>query len=169
MCGFCKCRLLHFGFTKMLFKLFFLFMAAPAACGNSWTGVEMVQLRPTPQLQPHQIGVTSVTYTAACGSPGSLWTRWVKPRIKLASSRRLCWVLNLLNHNRNSSFGDFDHEFSLCLHIRKRKSSLFGATDFWIPNGLHILLLHVPQVFIALSRSWQTVGDQPKMTMHSLI
>ena len=55
--------------------------------------------------QPRQQGIraTSESYTTACSNSGSL-THGAKPEIEPASSRTLCWVLNLLSHNGNSSF-----------------------------------------------------------------
>ena len=43
-----------------------------------------------------------------CDPSYSAWslTHWVRPGIKPASSRTLCWVLNLQNHNGNSFFPD---------------------------------------------------------------
>ena len=57
--------------------------------------------QPTPQPQQHWIRATSVTYTTACGSAGSL-IHCTRLGIKPASSLRLCWVLNLLSHSENS-------------------------------------------------------------------
>ena len=54
-------------------------------------GVEVeLQLRPIPQPQQHQTRVTSVTCATACSNTGSL-IHWVRPGIKPASSRTLCW------------------------------------------------------------------------------
>ena len=44
------------------------------------------------------IQAASATYTTAHGNARAL-NHWVRPRIKLASSRTLCQVLNLLSHN----------------------------------------------------------------------
>ena len=51
----------------------FIFMATPAAYGNSWAGVESEwHLRPMPQPQQHRTRAASATYTTACGNAGSL-------------------------------------------------------------------------------------------------
>ena len=44
-----------------------------------------MQLRPTPQLEKHQIWATSATYATAYGNTGSL-THWVRPGIELIAS-----------------------------------------------------------------------------------
>ena len=74
---------------------FLFFRATLAAYGSSPSCIFL----PTPEQL--QIWATSATYTAACSNARSL-THWVKPGIKPASSWTLCWVLNLLSHNRNS-------------------------------------------------------------------
>ena len=66
--------------------------------GSHWS----CSCRPTPQPQQRCITATSVTSPAACGNTGSL-THWVKPGIEPASSWILCWVLNALSYNGNSS------------------------------------------------------------------
>ena len=57
--------------------------------------------------QRSQIGAaavaTSATCMAPCGNAGCL-THWVRPGIKLESSRTLCWDLNPLRPNRNFKF-----------------------------------------------------------------
>ena len=42
----------------------------------------------------------------SCGNAGSL-THWARPGSKPAPLQTLCWVLNLLSHNGNSSFSLF--------------------------------------------------------------
>ena len=54
------------------------------------------------ELQLHQIQAASETYATACDNTGSL-THRARPGIEPASSWTLCWFLNPLNHNRNST------------------------------------------------------------------
>ena len=61
---------------------------------------------PTPQPRQQWIQATSVTCATACSSVGSL-TQWMRPGIEPASSWCLCWVLNPLSHNGNSTFLNF--------------------------------------------------------------
>ena len=68
-------------------SFYFLFMATPAAYGNSQLGIQS-------ELQ-------LLAYATACGSARYL-THWARPGIELTSSLRLCWVLNPLNHNGSS-------------------------------------------------------------------
>ena len=87
--------------------LFFLFKAAPVAYGSSrvrsWIGAAaVVYTTATATLNLSCI----CDYTTACSTAGSL-IHWMSPGIKLTSSQTLCWVPNLLNHNRNS------HKFSI--------------------------------------------------------
>ena len=51
--------------------------------------------------QQHWIWAASMTYNAARHNTRSL-AHWARPGIIPASSPTLCWVLNLLDHNRNS-------------------------------------------------------------------
>ena len=60
-----------------------------------------------------------MTYTATCGNDRFL-TPWVRPRIKLESSRTLCWVLNLLSHHRDSLE-------SLFYTTRQKEGMLWGG------------------------------------------
>ena len=92
----------------------------------------VVQPRPVPQPQHHQIQATSVTHATACGNAGFL-THWVRPGIKPASSWRLCWVLNPLSHNGNSTFVFFN----LCatplggvLWYWEKSSSVLALAEF---------------------------------------
>ena len=68
--------------------------------------------RPPPQTKQHLIRVTFATYTTACGNAGSL-AHWARPGIKPKSSWTLCWVLNLLSHDRSSFFCIFKIERSV--------------------------------------------------------
>ena len=70
-------------------------------CGI-WTFLRKfkLQLWYTPKPQQHWIWATSVTYATACGNTRSL-NNWPGPGNKLASSWTVCWILNLLSHNRN--------------------------------------------------------------------
>ena len=52
-----------------------------------------------PQPRQPLIWATSVVYAAACGSARSI-THWARLGIEPTSSWTLCWVLNLLSHNR---------------------------------------------------------------------
>ena len=60
-----------------------------------------LQLRSMPQPQQHQIQAAFMIYASACDNTGFL-IHWVRPGIEPASSWRLRWVLNPLNHNGNS-------------------------------------------------------------------
>ena len=55
-----------------------------------------------PQPWQHWTWARSATYTIACSNAGS-WTHWVRPEIEPPSTWTLCWVLNLLSHNGNST------------------------------------------------------------------
>ena len=99
--------LLHFWvhglFSVNFFFPFLIFMVTPAAYESSQAGGFnwSCSCRSVPQPQQHQIGAASVTYTAACSNARSL-IHWARPGIRLTSSWRLCWVLNLLSYRRNS-------------------------------------------------------------------
>ena len=69
---------------------FFLFRAAPAACGSSQARGQLGASAASPhfQLQQHQIQATPATFTIAHGNTGSL-THWSRPGITPTSS----WVL----------------------------------------------------------------------------
>ena len=92
------------------FFFFFLsfFTVTPAAHASSQTRGSnwSCSCRPTPQTKQHWIWVTSATYITAYSNAGSLTGR-ARPGIKPTSSRTLCWVLNLLSHNGNSSLASF--------------------------------------------------------------
>ena len=92
-----------FGHFAEPFLFFFLFTAAPAACGSSQargqTGAAAAGL--PAKSQQHRIQAASVTFTTACDHAGSLTNR-ARPGIEPGSSRTVCWVLNLLSHKRNT-------------------------------------------------------------------
>ena len=82
---------------------FFLFRAIPATHGSSWArgwigaateGCTTATTTPNPSHICDK--------TAVCGNTGSL-TRWVRPGIERTSYVDTIWILNPLNHNRNSS------------------------------------------------------------------
>ena len=77
------------------FFFFFLFTATLAAYWSSRARGQM-SFTSRPQPQPQQL-----TYAAVWSNARSL-THWARPGIEQASSWTLCWVLNSLNHNRNS-------------------------------------------------------------------
>ena len=57
------------------------------------------------QPQQHRIRATFATYTIAHSNARSL-SYSMRPGIEPASSKTLCWALNLLSHNRNSVISD---------------------------------------------------------------
>ena len=65
--------------------------------GSNWS----CSCWPTPQLQQFWIWAASAACAPVCGNARSL-THWVKPGMEPTSSWTLCWVLNLLSHNRIS-------------------------------------------------------------------
>ena len=86
-------------FFSLLFFFLWLHLQHMEVPGS---GVESkLQLRPMPQPWQHQIGITSVTYYAACRNIGSL-THWARPGIKPATSQRQHQILIPLSHNGNS-------------------------------------------------------------------
>ena len=87
---------------KSMFPPFFLFMAAPAAYGRSQSRRSNQSCSCLPIPQQCQMWATSVSYAAAHGNAGFL-TFWARTQIQPAPSQTLCQVLNLLNHNENSS------------------------------------------------------------------
>ena len=89
-------KLLFYSSSFQAFILFFLFRAAPVACGGSWLGVDS-ELQLQAFATATQIQAASPTYAAAV----SIWTR---PGIESPSSQRQRRVLKLLSHSRNSSF-----------------------------------------------------------------
>ena len=81
-----------------------------------WTESEL-QLRPMPQLEQCQLGPTTATNATSL-------TQWVRPKIEPTSLQRQCWVINQLNHNRDSLIS-----FSVAVqfskyHLLKRLSFL---------------------------------------------
>ena len=81
----------------------FLLRAAPFLGHKEVPGLgdeSELQLGPMPQPQQCWIRNTSAGYTAACGNAGL--NHSASPRIKLVSSVRQRWVLNLLSYNGNS-------------------------------------------------------------------
>ena len=60
-----------------------------------------------PQPQQYQIQVESATYAAACSNECQVLNPLSEARDRTHILRTLCWVLNRLNHNRNSHFLEF--------------------------------------------------------------
>ena len=76
---------------RRLFLIFHFYHRTCVICrvpglGSNWR----CSCQPTPQPR---VWAASVTYSAACGSPGSL-THGARPGVEPASSRRRCRVLN---------------------------------------------------------------------------
>ena len=73
--------------------------------------------------QQHWIWATSATYAAACSNAGSL-THWTTPVIEPTFSQTLCWALNPLSHNGNSTLLNFNQiifpveSYLLFIHFR---------------------------------------------------
>ena len=79
--------------TRFRPHIFFLFMSTPVGCGS---------FQARGQIQAAAAGPCHSHSNAR--SKLHLWplTHWVRPGIEPALSQTLCWVLNLLSHNRNS-------------------------------------------------------------------
>ena len=99
------------------FFFFFNSWATPTAYGiSAGQGVYLgCNCKAISQPQQHWIQATSAAYAHSVQQPGSL-IQWETPGIEPASSRTLCWVLNLLSHNRNSTFFKFTLSPQICLN-----------------------------------------------------
>ena len=67
---------------------------------NEAAVAELCHNHSNPVSKPHLPSMAT-----ACSKAGSL-TQWVRPGVEPTSSETLCWVLNLLNRNRNSMHND---------------------------------------------------------------
>ena len=96
--------------TRILFFFFFCFLwphlwhkEVPKLRGwneNEAAVAELCHNHSNPVSKPHLPSMAT-----ACSKAGSL-TQWVRPGVEPTSSETLCWVLNLMNRNRNSMHND---------------------------------------------------------------
>ena len=98
-------------FTLTILSAFSFFFSFYGCTNGIWKFPEQgsnwgVSWRLTPQPQQRQIQAASASYAADHGNAGSL-THWTRTGMEPASSQTLCWVLNLLSHNRNSVLSVF--------------------------------------------------------------
>ena len=151
----------HSGITVCVFVfvcLFWFFRAAPAVYGGSQARGPIESVT-TPYLQRDGVWATSVTYTTAHSTAGSL-THWGRPGIEPASSWMLARLFPL-SHNGNShncfwlivnSYVIIWTEITAPNYVL---AFLAGIRSFF-PNCLHLSLLIPP---CSLGHSFQTSAE----------